>query len=226
MGQAKVTINEDSTISLSILEGLNGKPKKWRETAPFLWREVDGKNALAAKVQNGKVVMFSGDEISPFMMFLPSPWWKSSAWLPVVLVVSFVALALTVVMWPVAPLVRRHYRIASPLSGRDLLAHRWARIAAAAVLVVAIAWGVTISRMSSDISALSSKLDPWVWTLQLLSLIVFLGAAVLAVWSAWMVWTAKRTWPAKLWSAVIGVACVMVLYVALAYHLIGFKVDY
>jgi CubicO group peptidase (beta-lactamase class C family) len=226
MGQAKVTINEDSTISLSILEGLNGKPKKWRETAPFVWREVDGKNALAAKVQNGKVVMFSGDEVSPFMMFLPAPWWKSSSWLLVVLVVSLVALALTVVMWPVAPLVRRHYHIASPLSGRNLLAHRWARIAATAVLVIAIAWGVTISRMSSDISALSSRLDPWVWTLQLLSLVVFLGAAVLAVWSAWLVWTGKRTWPAKLWSAVIGVACLTMLYVALAYHLIGFKVDY
>ncbi len=226
MGQAKVTINEDSTISLSILDGLNGKPKRWRETAPFVWREVDGKNALAAKVQNGKVVMFSGDEISPYMMFLPSPWWKSSVWLLVVLESSLVALALTVVMWPVAPLVRRHYRIASPLTGREALAHRWARIAATAVLAIVVAWGVTISRMSADISALSSKLDPWLWTLELLSLIVFFGAAVVAVWSAWLVWSAKRTWPAKLWSAVVGVACVMVLYVALAYHLIGFRVDY
>jgi CubicO group peptidase (beta-lactamase class C family) len=226
MGQAKVTINEDSTISLSLLDGLNGKPKKWRETAPFVWREVDGKNWLAAKVQNGKVVMFSGDEISPFMMFLPAPWWKSSVWLLVVLEASLVALALTVVMWPVALLVRRHYRVASPLTGRDALAHRWARIAAAAVLVVTIAWGVTISRMSADISALSSKLDVWLWMLELLSLIVFLGAAVVAIWSAWMVWTATRTWPAKVWSAVVGLACVMVLYGALAYHLIGFKVDY
>jgi hypothetical protein len=226
VGQAKVTINEDSTISLSLLDGLNGKPKKWRETAPFVWREVDGKNWLAAQVQKGKVVMFSGDEISPFMMFLPAPWWKSSAWLLIALEASLVALALTVIMWPVAPLVRRHYRVASPLTGRDALAHRWARIAAAAVLAVAIAWGVTISRMAADISALSSKLDVWLWTLELLSLIVFLGAAGVAIWSAWMVWTARRTWPAKVWSAVVGFACVMVLYVALVYHLIGFKVDY
>ncbi|HEX5576593.1 MAG TPA: serine hydrolase domain-containing protein, partial [Gemmatimonadales bacterium] len=77
IGPAKVVVNPDTTISLPFLTGLDGEPKHWREIQPFVWREKDGKNLAAAKVENGRVRMLSGDEISPFMMFLPSPWWRS-----------------------------------------------------------------------------------------------------------------------------------------------------
>lgn len=225
LGQAKVVVNADTTISLSLLTGLNGQPKRWREVEPFIWREVDGKNWLAAKVEKGKVVMLSGDEVSPFMMFLPTPWWRSS-WLLVLLPAALVALLLTVVMWPVTALVRRHYHVKQPLAGRELAAHRWVRVAAAAVVLTFLAWGGAITAMSSSIAYLSSKFDPVIWLLHAMSLVVFLGAPLIALWNGKIVWTATRTWPAKVWSLVLVVACGSVLWVAIAYRLVGLSANY
>ena len=42
-----------------MLTDLNGEPTKWREIAPFVWREVDGKARLAAEVKDGKVTRFT-----------------------------------------------------------------------------------------------------------------------------------------------------------------------
>jgi CubicO group peptidase (beta-lactamase class C family) len=226
MGPAKVIVNPDTTISLAMLTSLNGEPKRWRETRPFVWREVDGKDVLAAKVENGRVVMFSGDMISPFMMFLPTPWWRSPGWLTPLAEASIAALLLTLILWPVAALVRRHYRAPFPLQGRDAVAHRRMRLAALAVALVLVAWGWTVTRLLSEISALSSKTDPWIWALQLLSLVAFVGAAAVALWHARVVWTGKRRWPAKAWSAVLALACTTLLYVAVVFKLIAFDVNY
>ena len=46
---ARVSTNDDGTISVSYLEGLNGQPKRWREARPFVWREVGGGHWLAAR---------------------------------------------------------------------------------------------------------------------------------------------------------------------------------
>ncbi|MGH7525291.1 MAG: serine hydrolase domain-containing protein, partial [Gemmatimonadales bacterium] len=226
LGPAKVTVNEDTTISLGLLTGLDGEPKRWRETAPFVWREVDGKNVLSAKVENGKVAMLSGDEVSPYMMFLPTPWWKSPGWLTPLVGLSVAALLLQSILWPVAVLVRRRYRAPFPLAGHEAVAHRRMRFAAAAVLIVLVAWGVTFMTMVSDISALTSERDAWFWVLQLLSLMVFAGSAAVALWHAWVVWTGKRRWPARTWSVVLALACTTLLYVAVAFKLIAFDVNY
>ena len=123
LGPGKVSVNDDGTVGVSFLEGLNGEPKRWREIEPFVWREVDGKDLLAARVENGRVTMFTGDFISPFMVFTPPPAWKSPALVKWSLIGAVVALLLMVVAWPVAALVRRHYHAAYPLEGRQALAH-------------------------------------------------------------------------------------------------------
>lgn len=226
LGAAGVTVNQDTTISVSFLTGLNGEPKRWRETAPFVWREVDGKQILSAKVENGKVVMFSGDEVSTFMMFLPMRWWRSPGWLLPLLGLSVVALLLQLAFWPVAALVRRRYQAPFPLAGRDAMAHRRLRVATAAVLIVLGGWIAAFAWMLSDLSALSSAKDPWLWALQLLSLVVLVGAAAVGLWHAWVVWSGKRRWTARAWSVVLAVACATVLYVAVAFKLIAFDVNY
>ena len=225
MGQAEVAVHEDTTISLSLLTGLNGEPKRWREVSPFVWREVEGEHWLAAKVEGDEVVMLSGDELSPFMMFLPTPWWRSAGikWL---LVASVLVLLLTVVLWPVTAMVRRHYQAPAALKGRDALAHRAVRLAAALVVVVLTGWVVTLMNMLSDPDALSPRLDPWIWVLRIATLLVLLGAAGVALWHARVVWSGARRWPARTWSVAVGAACLMLLWAGFAFNLIGFGANY
>lgn len=225
-GQVQVTVTDEGALSVPALVGLNGQPKKWTEVAPFVWREVGGKERLAAKVENGKVVMFSADEVSPFMVFLPASWWRSSAWLQPLLGGALAALLLTAVAWPVSAIVRRRYGVASGLTGSDARAYRLMCIVSIAILITFAAWAWTVVRLETDLTLFSSGLDPWIWTLQLLGTVVLVGGTAIALWNARVTWSGKRGRLAKLWSLILVVACLAVLWVAVVFKLIRFSADY
>jgi hypothetical protein len=225
-GGIKVMANPDHTISVSMAKNLAGAPIKWREVEPFVWRDVDGKSLLAAQVKEGQVVRFSFDGLSPFMMFDRTPASRSPGWLMPAVVVGLLALLLTSLAWPVSALVRRHYGAAYRLEGDDAKAHRWIRIAATSAVVLFTAWAVTAGKMLSDFALLSDSMNPWLWLLQLLSLIVFVGGAILGVWNAWVVLRSTRSWYAKVWAVVLALSLLVLLWVAFIFNLIAFDVNY
>ncbi len=225
-GAAKVGVNEDNTISVSMANDLSGAPTKWREIAPFVWRQVDGKQLLSAKVEDGKVTRFSFGEISPFMMFDRESFSKSSGWLMPALVLAIVAMLLTALAWPVSALTRRHYRAPYVLSGTDAKTHRWVRIASAAAVVLLGVWGFTIISMFGNLALLQPKNDWIIWILQILSLVVFIGGAIVGVWNARTVLSSRRSWYAKLWAVILAVALLIALWVAWQFNLIAFDVNY
>ena len=225
-GPIKVLANEDHTITVSMATNLAGVPIKWREVEPFVWRDVAGKNLLSAQVTDGRVVRFSFGELSPFMVFEPTPASRSPGWLLPAIIVSLLALFLTALAWPVSALVRRHYGAPYLLTGDDAKVHRSVRIASVAVVAVLVAWGMTVGQMMSDFSLLSSSTDWWVWLLQLFSLIVFVGAAAVGVWNAMVVVRGPRKWYAKAWAVLLALSLLVLLWVAIAFHLIAFDVNY
>ncbi|HEY0630197.1 MAG TPA: serine hydrolase [Sphingomicrobium sp.] len=224
-GQVTVSDNGDGTITVAGLDDLAGQPKVWREIAPFVWADSSGER-LAAKVVDGRVVRFSVDQISPFMMFDRTPGWKSSAWLLPALYASIAALLLTVLAWPAAALVRRRYGAELTIAGADRKAFRWVRIGAVAALAVLLGWVGLVSLVSSDLVWLSSKIDPWLWLLQILSVVAFFGLLAAAIWNGWRVWKGNRRWTSKAWSIVLVAAGVIILWVALAYKLISFGTNF
>ncbi|MGH6611567.1 MAG: hypothetical protein ACRECQ_15070, partial [Burkholderiaceae bacterium] len=226
ISEVTVVPNEDGTISVSMLQSLAGVPLKWQEIEPFVWREVDGKQLLSARVEDGRVVRFSFDGVSPFMMFEPMPAWKSGGWLLPLFIAALVAMLLTALAWPATALIRRRYGASYMLSGQDAKAHRLVRIGAVAVVAMWLAWGITMGMMMSNYDLLSPKLDGWLWILQILSLFVFFGAAAAGVWNAWVVMRSPRRWYTKAWAVVIAVSLLAILWVALVYELIAFDVNY
>jgi CubicO group peptidase (beta-lactamase class C family) len=220
-----VIANQDGTISVSMATNLAGKPIKWREVEPFVWRDVDGESFLAAQVENGRVTRFAFEWVSPFMVFEPMPASISSAWLKPALLAGLIALLLTALAWPISALARRHYGVPYALTGRDAVAHRWIRIASTAVIAIFILWGIAVALIFGD-SVPSSTSDIYLWILQLLSAIVFFGAAAIGVWNAAVVVRSSRRWYAKTWAVLLALALLVALWVALAFHLIAFDVNY
>ncbi|MEZ0471775.1 serine hydrolase domain-containing protein [Luteimonas salinilitoris] len=226
LGPVKVFPNEDGTISVSMALDASGAPKKWREISPYLWQDVASGDRLAADVVDGKVTRFSMEPYAAIMVFQRLPWWKSPGLLLPLLVLSLLALAATVLAWPVSALVRRYYGVPYRLSGEDARMHRIIRIAALAVLVVmAGALGLIVGMMS-DLEKLSADTDVVFNLMRLLALVVLPLGALAALWNCWKVLRSQRRLLAKLWSIVLALSCLFLLWIGISHHLLGYGAYY
>ncbi|WP_374470214.1 serine hydrolase [Phenylobacterium sp.] len=226
LGATKIVPNKDGTISVSIWRNGSGALRKYREITPFLWYEVGGDSRLGAVVEGGKVVRWSIDEFSPFMVFTPEHPAKASSWLVPAVGASLAILLLTLVLWPVTAIVRWRMGAPFPLAGQERRAYRLVRIAALASAGTILAWFGTVMAMFADLTLLNGGLDPVLWLLHIVGSIAVLGAVLVAGWNVWVVWRGQRSWFAKLWSALILISTVILAYLAVAYHLVGWGVNF
>ena len=208
-----------------MLKGLNDQPIKFKEIAPFVWRDVDGSNRIAAEVKDGRVVRFGYDPY-PFMLFEPVGWWWSSAWLLPLWVAALAALALTVLAWPISALIRRRYGVTYGLTGADARAHRLVRIAALLMLAIMIGWAAAVTLMASNLKWTGPGMDGWIIFLRLLTLVIFVGGTLVALWNVRAVVRSDRRVLAKIWSVILALSCLTVLYVSVIFHLGGYSANY
>lgn len=223
---AKILANEDGTISVTLLNSLNGEPSKWRETSPWVWTRVDGKSSLAAEVQDGRVVRVAPGWVSPIIYLERSSGAKGVGWLMPALFASLAVLALTVIAWPIAAILRRRYQRPLPFSGREAKAYRWVRIGALLSLAAIGGWIGTILLMFSKLELLTASMDWLVLALHVLGTTAVFAGLALALWNLSVVWKAPKRRLAKIWAVVLVLATAVCAWVAVAYHLVGLSTNY
>ena len=222
-GQTTVGVDAKGEL-VTPLKGLNDKPRHWIETAPFVWRDQDSHERLAAKVVNGKVVRFSIDEIAPFMVFDRAPWYEDAAWLLPALYCSLAALLLTVVFWPITAIVRRRFGAGLALAPDALRAYRLSKVGSILLLAALGLWGFTVIRMFNDFNNLSNNYNGHIRFAEVFGIFAFLLGAAFMVWNLITVWKGTRRWPAKTWSIVLALSAFIVLWIAFTFHLFSFDV--
>src|ERR1700719_695750 len=146
LGQTKAGVDAKGELSVPF-NGLNGKPRHWVETAPFVWRDPDGHERLAAKVVDGKAVRFSIDGISPFMVMDRVQWYADAAWLVPALYCAVAVLLLTAVFWPITAIVRRRFAASLALGPDALRAYRLSKVGSLLLLAGMGLWAFTVIRM-------------------------------------------------------------------------------
>ncbi|WP_201295506.1 serine hydrolase domain-containing protein [Luteimonas sp. 9C] len=224
LGPVKVVANADGTITVAMATGASGAPKQWREIAPYVWQDRDSTDRLAADVVDGRVVRFTMEPYAPIMVFERISAWRALS-MPL-LVASLVVLLLTVLAWPVSALVRRYYGAPYRLAGTDARAHRLVRIAALLVLLATGAALALVVGMLSNLAMTSPDTDVLIIAVRLFATVVLpLGAAV-AVWNAWQVLRGRRRVLARLWAVLLALACLFLLWIGFAHHVIGFGANY
>ncbi len=226
LGQVTVGATPDGSLLIEANRTLGGAPRKWVEIAPFVWREVGGDLRLAAKLVDGKVVRFSFDSTSPFMLFERAPWYADKSWLNPLAWIAFAILLITALSWPAAAIARRVYGAALPLTGQDRNAYHLVRGFALLALLVPAGWAYAFSAMSASFANLNGRLDWLIILLQSAGLLGFVGLVVIALWNAWRIWRGKHGWTARIWSLLVALSGAIILWGAVGYGLIGFGLNF
>ena len=232
IGQTKVSVDADGrpVIGGGLFAGLGGQARKWEAVGPMLWRDPDSHETLGAVEKDGKAVRFSLGSVAPIIDWDRTPWYQNSSWLLPLTYLSLAVLFLTTVLWPVRAVVRKRYGGTLGVEGRELQAYRWSRIAAVAIFATVIAWAVMISIMFGDLNYLSASFLPVVLTVQVITIVTFIGGFLALLWYAATVWRRqggwKATWKAKAWSALLVLSAATMLWIGFVYHLIGFATNY
>jgi CubicO group peptidase (beta-lactamase class C family) len=226
LGQIKVKADPEGTLQVSVLRDASGAVLRWREVAPFVWQDPAGDINLAAVVKDGKVVNFTSDVLPPVMVLQPVPGSASAAWNMPLLYAMIGVLLLTVLLWPVAAIVRRHYGRPFPLVGCEARLYRLTRVAALVDLLALLAYVVLISLLSNGILAADVAADPFIRVAQGLCLLGVIGT-VIALWNAFLAWTRKgRGRWAKISATLIAFACVAFVWFVITLKLVTPGLNY
>jgi len=226
LGQTAVSVGDDGALVIPALKDAGGAVRRWDEVAPFVWRERGGHERIAAQVVDGQVVRWSFDLVAPFMVFDRVPASRSGAWIKPALYASLAVLLLTALYWPAAWWLRRRYKATATARGPALRAYRATRIMALADLLVLGGWMVFVTVVLADGALHAGGVDAALWLLQIGGAIVFVGAVGIAGWNAWLTWRDGRGWARRLWSVLVLLATLVVLYVAAAFGLLAMTVNY
>ena len=223
LGEAAVSAREDGTIEVAGLNEASGQPKRWREVAPMTFREVNSQDTLIFKPDaNGIMQMILP---YPFMVFQRVGTWENSGTLLPVLGISLFIMLLTLLLAPIAWLVRRHYGHKLDLTPLE----RWLRIGVWIVfaldLIFVLAFVGLVTYASSHIELLSDSGNIWIYLIQTIGILGAIGTLVV-LYNAIKSWMGSRRIWNKLRATVFVLACMGFLWFALAANLLIFRSNY
>src|SRR5689334_879613 len=224
LGNYTVSPVGDGDIEVSLLTGANGKPKRWQAISATTFVERDGQDKLIFKPdQNGRMQV-----ILPFPFFIGQPvsTLENGKLLLTVLGISLVLMLLTLLLWPVAWFVRRHYGRKLELTPRERLFRLGVRLVFFLDLIfIALFFGL-ITYGLTHLEIFSSAGTKWFYVVQFIGVVGAAGTLV-ALLNALFSWTSihRRIW-GKLGATLMLLACLGVLWFSLAGNLLRFSSTY
>jgi len=224
LGQAVVAPTSDGDIEVSLLTGSNGKPKHWQAISPTTFLERDGQDKL----------IFKPDQNGQMEMILPYPFFvgqrvgalQNGKLLLTVLIISLCLMLITLILWPVAWFVRRHFDRRLELPRLELLFRLGVRIVFILDLVFVAALIGLVTYGLSHLEVLGQQGTKWFYLIQTIGVLGALGTliALLNVVLAWK--SRQRTIWGKLRAVVYLLACLGLLWFSFAGNLLHFSSTY
>ncbi|MEO6588906.1 MAG: hypothetical protein ABIP06_06215, partial [Pyrinomonadaceae bacterium] len=209
---------------VDFLTDFNGKPKRWREVAPMTFRDVGGQDSLIFKPDaNGRMQIVVP---YPFMTFTRVGFLDNGKLILQAVGLSLFVMVLTLVLWFVAWLTRRHYGGTLELTPREKQLRYAVRIIFAIDLIFIIALTAIVTYMSSNFDFLSDSGNFWVRIAQIIGLIGVIGSVII-FYNAVHAWLSKRysIW-GKLQATVFALACLGFIWFIYAGNLLSFTSNF
>jgi CubicO group peptidase (beta-lactamase class C family) len=222
LGEAKVVANADGTISIDPLKGSNGELRKFEEVQPFEYRELHGQDEVAFKKDAAGNWQFQVE--IPVFIFQRVGTLENKYFNLTILIFGLSVIALTVLLWPVGAILRKHYAHPLELTAGERRQRLLVRLVCILFLCLFIGW-VSVLSAADDITAINA-LPRWVIIFGLLGLLSVLGTLIV-VWNALRSWRTRGKWIwAKLHDLALALASVGLVWFLLNWKLMNFNVHF
>jgi len=225
IGETKVTPDQkDNTISMAGFKGLNQQPLHFREIAPMVFRDVNGHSKIAfVKDATGRRVAYID---YPFMVFQQvDNTFDKQIVNYVIIGFSLSVIVLTLLMWPIGAMIRKHYGKPLTLDPGGKRLRMLVRVVCIGVVLYAVGLLIFVSKLSNP-SGLSERSDPWLHLLQVIGLLAGLGSLV-AIYNSLKSWSDGQQWFwNKIWNTFLAIGCVGFFWFIYHWHLLNFHLNY
>lgn len=213
----------DGDIEVPQLTGPNGKPKRWQGVGPMTFQEREGSDKL----------IFKPDQNGHMQMILPYPFFvgqrigtlQNGKLISIVLGASLLFMLATLILWPVAWFVRRHYGRRLELSPKERLLRVLVRIVFAIDLIFIAALFGLVTYGLTHLEVFSDRGTMKFWLIQIVGILGAVGTLIV-LFNAVFTWINRGGFWVKLQAALMLLACVGVLWFAFAGNLLRFTSNY
>jgi len=224
LGESKVSSNPDHTIVLNDLKSLNGEPMKLEEVEPLMFRAVNGQDRVGFKRDEaGRLVLVTD---FPVFVFQRATWAENSSFNLSLIVSAIIVLVLTLLLWPVAALVRRHYGQKLTLTTRQRRVRLLVRLACLFSLLFFVGLAAFFQVSEKDIGLLSPRFNPLLRFIQIIGWLGVLGTLVV-LYHAIQSWREQGRW---LWSrlgdTLIALACLSFVWFVFTWNMLHWSLHY
>lgn len=223
-GQPKVSANSDSTITVDMLKDQNGQPKKLEEIGPLMFRAVNGQERVGFKRDDAGNLVLVID--FPFFVFQRSPWHINSTLNLTVIVIAIALFVLTLLLWPVGALLRKHYRQTLNVSPERRRVRLLTRLVCVVNILFLVAFLIFFSLSEKDIGILSPKFNPLIRLIQLVGWLGVIGT-IAALLNAMRAWKEPGGWLwGKIGETLIALACILFVFFVFNWNMLHLSLRY
>ena len=160
LGQSTVRSDKDGVLTVEDMKNQRGELKKWREIAPLVYDEIDGLDRIAFRRDaSGAVGEMLPDP--PIYEGQRVPWYANKRLLSPILGGNLLLSLLTVLLWPVAVIVRKRYQRPLFTANGDRVLYFFSRLVCLCQLILILLPAILFSHGLENLVALGDRIDPW-----------------------------------------------------------------
>lgn len=180
LGQTAVSADPDGVLTVEGMLNPRGGLKRWREIGPLLYRDLDGPDLIAFRRDaNGLVTDLLPS--SPIYIAQRVTGFASRKFLLPLVGGSLGLLVLTLLLWPVAVIIRKRYQRPLFSTTIDRLLYLLSRLICLLEIAFVLLIVLPLSFVNKNIALIGDGMNPWLTTAHVTGGIAAIGLIVLAI---------------------------------------------
>jgi hypothetical protein len=180
VGQFSVTSDKEGVLQIEGMKNQSGELKRWREVAPLIYREIDGLERVGFRRDASGAV----GELLPFPAIYEGqrvPWYANKIFIGLLVGGSLLLALLTVLLWPVAVIIRKRYQRPLFSTKSDRVLYFFSRIVCLAEVVFILAPIVVLSQGLEHVVILGDAINPWLQAFHVIGWVLMAGVLLLII---------------------------------------------